>query len=82
MSWVDRFELVSSSLRLVGSKLLLQDGDNPIIPGVMKILLRRHGVYLLACAAAVSVRRRMQRLMDVADEMNEKRGVAGRAPFM
>ena len=48
----------------------------------MEILLCRRNVHLLARAAAIGVRRRMQRLMYVADEMNEKCEVAGGAPFV
>ena len=64
---------MSGSLGVSRPKLLLQHRHDRIVPGVMKILLRRRDVDALACPAAVSVRRRMERLMDVADDMNEKR---------
>ena len=48
----------------------------------MEVLLRRRKVDLLARAAAISVGDRMQRLMDVADEVDEKGEVAGCAPFV
>jgi len=48
----------------------------------MEIILRRRDVDLLTRAAAIGIRRGMQRLMDVADEMDEEREVAGGAPFV
>src|SRR5438132_4216257 len=48
----------------------------------MEILLYRRDVDLLAGPAAIGVRRGMQRLMNVADEMDQKREVAGRTPFV
>ena len=82
VSRVERFELASGGLGLGRSKLLLQHRDNCIVPGVMEILLCRRHVDALARAAAIRVSRRMQRLMDVAHEMDEKREVPGGAPFI
>ena len=48
----------------------------------MEIFLYRRDVDLLAGPAAIGVRRGMQRLMNVADEMDQKREVAGRTPFV
>ena len=48
----------------------------------MEIILCRRDVHLLARPAAIGVRRRMHRLMVVAHEMDQKREVAGGAPFI
>jgi hypothetical protein len=63
-------------------ELLLQHRDNGIIPGEVQIIFRRRDVHLLACQAAIGVRRRVQRLMNVAYEMDQKGEVAGRASFV
>ena len=81
-SRVERFEFAGSGLGLVGFKLLLQHRDHRIVPGVMEILLHRLHVDTLARPAAIHVRNGMERLVDVTYEVNEKREVAGRAPFV
>jgi hypothetical protein len=48
----------------------------------MEVLLGGNDVNRLACAAAVRIGGRMQRLMNVADKMNEKREITGGAPFI
>ena len=48
----------------------------------MEILLHRLHVDTLARATAIGICCGMQRLVDVADEVNEKRKVAGGAPFV
>jgi hypothetical protein len=73
---------VSRGFGVVGSKLLLQHCYNRIVPGVMKILLCRHNVNLLARSPAIGIRGGMQRLVNVTNEMDEKRKVAGAAPFI
>jgi hypothetical protein len=65
----------------VGSELLLQHDDHGIVPDVVEILLCRRNVDLLASSASVGVRRRMQRLMDVADKMDKEGEVACSAPL-
>ena len=81
-SRIKRFELAGGGLGLVGFKLLLQHRDHRIVPGVMEILLHRLHVDTLARPSSICVRNGMQRLVDVADEVNEKREVAGGAPFV
>jgi hypothetical protein len=66
----------------VSSKLLLKQDDNCVVPGIVKILLGRRDVNLLAGAATVGVGRCMERLMYIGYEMDQKREVAGGAPFI
>jgi hypothetical protein len=48
----------------------------------MQILFYRRDVDPLAPSAPIAVRGRMQRLVDVVDEMNQKREVPGGAHFV
>jgi hypothetical protein len=48
----------------------------------MEILLYRHNVHLLACPAAIFIRGRMQGLMNVTNQMNQKRQVVFSSPFV
>src|ERR1700730_1937104 len=81
-SRIESFELASDGLRLGRSKLLLQHRDNCIIPGVVKIPLRRRNVDLLARPAAIGVSGGMERLMYIAYEIDQKREVDLRSPFV
>jgi hypothetical protein len=49
---------------------------------VSQIIFCRRDVHLLACLATIRVRRSMQRLMDVAYQMEQKREVASGAPLI
>src|SRR5690242_12339163 len=82
VSRVKRFKFSARRLRIVAPKLVFQHCYDTVVPHVMEILLRGGDVYRLAGPAAISVGRRMQGLMDVADEMNQKREFTGRAPFI
>jgi hypothetical protein len=79
-SRVERFELASGGRGLVGFELLLQHGDDRIIPGVMQILFYRRDVDPLARSAPDRRSLSYAELMDV--EMNEKGKVAGGTPFV
>src|SRR5262249_156237 len=79
---IECFELASGGLGVMRSKLLLQYCDNSVVPGIMEILLLRHYTYHLANTTPVRIRCCMQRLMNVADEMDQECEVAGGAPFV
>jgi hypothetical protein len=66
----------------VRSKLPLQHHDNRVVPGIVEILFRWRDIHLLARAATIGVGRGMERLMDIADEMDEKRKVTSSTPFI
>jgi hypothetical protein len=80
-SLIKRFEFPGSSFGVRGSKFLFQYHYNCLVPSVMKVLLGGSEVHLLARAAPVCVCRSMERLMDVANEMNEKGEVASCGPI-
>ena len=67
---------------MVGFKLLLHYRDYRIVPGIMEILLHRLHVDTLARPSSIRARNGMQRLVDVTDEVNEKREVAGGPSFV
>ena len=78
-SLIKRFEFPGTSFGVRGSKFLFQYHYNCIVPSVMKALLGGSDVHLLARAAPVCICRSMERLMDVANKMNEKSQVTSGA---
>ena len=50
------------------------------VPGIMKILRARIRIDLDTVAAVIGIVGRMERLMEIADEMDQEREVTGRAP--
>ena len=50
------------------------------VPGIMKVLRARIRIDLDTVAAVIGIVGRMERLMEIADKMDQEREVAGRAP--
>jgi len=79
---IKAFEFFGRGRRTLSSKLLLHFDYDCIVPGKVKIRLRRNDVDLLTGAAAIGVGRSIQRLVDVSYEMNEKGEIARCTPFV